>query len=351
MSELVVRVNGRGNAWPVFVGGEHPFYEKTSLDLSNASYSMISYRAQGLHTKNIEWSVLVDAGNHTVPYIVQHENRIPEAIFITHAHLDHTLGIDWIAQSYYYTNNRSKSYPVYCTALTFQLILSFYPHLKNIIVHKELLPGTTRKVDEVKNLKVTPYPVYHGSSGLGACMLLFDIQKEDIDTSVLFSGDMICPLMCDSDYNQLSRAKTVYIDTNNRFPYPATNHGSFTSYNKEGQISDFLSSWKKNIRVDDLIKPHTEQKKEAQMDTYVSSFIKEQLKTDNLPCSVLDFLEKTGIPHAHLVHYSGKEDRDFYQEKILTDKQLAEWAQNEAQLRGLNSVEIRVPKVGEIFKL
>jgi hypothetical protein len=40
MSQVKVRIKGRGNAWPVFLGQEHPFYDRNNIeDLANVSFS------------------------------------------------------------------------------------------------------------------------------------------------------------------------------------------------------------------------------------------------------------------------------------------------------------------------
>ena len=39
---IQVRINGRGNAWPIVLGQDHPFYDRTNIqDLANASASII----------------------------------------------------------------------------------------------------------------------------------------------------------------------------------------------------------------------------------------------------------------------------------------------------------------------
>ena len=105
-NNFFIRTNGRANAWPVFMGQSHPVYTKEGKhEIANASFSLLSINDSSFNLKKIDWEIVVDAGHGTSDMILNNENRIPEAIVITHPHLDHTLGIDWIAQSYYYTNN------------------------------------------------------------------------------------------------------------------------------------------------------------------------------------------------------------------------------------------------------
>jgi mRNA degradation ribonuclease J1/J2 len=105
---------------------------------------------------------------------LNNENRVPEAIVLTHPHLDHTLGIDWIAQSYYFTTDKKMRYPIYATKPCFEIVLQMYPHLKKILAFTELIPGVSAKIKEVSDVSVTAYPVFHGESGFGAAMLLFE---------------------------------------------------------------------------------------------------------------------------------------------------------------------------------
>ena len=111
MESAYIRLNGRSNAWPVFIGNNHPFYSLNDPDdLGNVSYSIIGSKTSELDLKQIEWEILVDAGNNTASYIIRNENRIPEAIILTHPHLDHTVGIDWIAESHVYRNEFKRDF-------------------------------------------------------------------------------------------------------------------------------------------------------------------------------------------------------------------------------------------------
>lgn len=62
MSKIKVRVNGRGNAWPVVLGQEHPFYNRQNYqDLANTSFSIIKSDINEPNEKEIEWDLLIDA--------------------------------------------------------------------------------------------------------------------------------------------------------------------------------------------------------------------------------------------------------------------------------------------------
>ena len=57
---VFTRVNGRGNAWPVFLGSTHPFYDTNDIrDLANASYSIIGMETEDYSTDFISlWQSL-----------------------------------------------------------------------------------------------------------------------------------------------------------------------------------------------------------------------------------------------------------------------------------------------------
>src|SRR4030043_1913809 len=102
---IFIRVNGCSNAWPVFLGTEHPFYNRmVTDDLGSASYSVMGCMGKNFSQRTIEWEVVIDAGHNTVPFLLKNENRIPDALLLTHGHLDHILGADWIAQSLNFTS-------------------------------------------------------------------------------------------------------------------------------------------------------------------------------------------------------------------------------------------------------
>ena len=89
MSQIQVRVNERGNAWPVILGQDHPFYDRTNYeDMANSSCSIVKSKSNGTNIKNIEWDLMIDAGHGAVQYLLKYCNRIPEALFITHPHID-----------------------------------------------------------------------------------------------------------------------------------------------------------------------------------------------------------------------------------------------------------------------
>ena len=133
MDNWFLRINGRGNAWPVPIGQVHPFYSHSGEhEYENASFSLMRFSNELKTREHLEYELMIDAGHGSIPFLLNSYNRIPDALFITHPHFDHILGIDWIAQSYYRFNNKQR-YPLYATENCWQTILKTIPHLSELI--------------------------------------------------------------------------------------------------------------------------------------------------------------------------------------------------------------------------
>ena len=353
MESVFIRLNGRANAWPVFVGNDHPFYSLNDPDdLGNVSYSMIGSKSTELNLRQIEWEILIDAGNNTASYIIRHENRIPEAIILTHPHLDHTVGIDWIAESYVYNNEFKSKYPLYATLPCCEFVKQSFPQLKKIIEFHELVPGIQSRINEVEDMSVTAFPVYHGNSGFGSSLLLFEYQNDGKNTvRAVFTGDMLSPLLRDKDFREIAKAKVLYIDCNNRFSFPLSNHGSITTADpKTGAKSTYLSKWLEELNFTKLTAPHIQYPFNSETHAYFDEFLKDHKDLKRIPHSITEFLKLAEIPNTKLVHYSGYEDEKYYNEKVLDDKELESWSNQVITREGLNS-KIFVPGTGDVFKL
>ncbi len=353
MKHVYIRLNGRGNAWPVFVGGNHPFYNASDPDdLGNVSYSIIGSDTNEFTNGKIDWELLIDAGNNTVPYIIRNENRIPEAMIITHPHLDHIVGIDWIAQSYVHLNDYQKKYPLYTTLPCWEIVKNSFHQLINIIDFHELETGVQTRIEEVPEMFVTAYPVFHGESGFGASLLLFEHHSsEQILSRAVITGDMLVPLLRNKDFEVISSAKVMYIDSNNRFSYPVSSHGSFTSLDPlGGKKSEYLTKWLENLNFSMLFAPHLQQPYNSNIHAYFDEFIRENKDLDKMVFSITDMLKRTNIKTVNLVHYSGNEDLKMHHQKIMNDKELEKWS-NDVMVKENIQSKIFVPKTGSIFQL
>lgn len=82
-SDVFIRYHGTGNAWPVPLGSEHPFYDRTdSVQLANAAYSI------NVTSDGEEIEVLLDAGHGIIQRLLATSNKIPDVLCLTHGHLD-----------------------------------------------------------------------------------------------------------------------------------------------------------------------------------------------------------------------------------------------------------------------
>lgn len=346
MSKLQVRINGRGNAWPVIMGQEHPFYNRQNIeDLSNASCSLVCSNQKNPTAKEIEWEILIDAGHGAAQYLIKNYNRIPEALFLTHPHIDHTLGMDWIIQSYYKTYR--KKYPVYATQLCFERTMVAFPHLIDFIEFRELMPYQEVQIQEIKDVSVIPFPVYHGQSAVGASMFLFKVSHNNI-IKVLFTGDILCPLLRNSDLDLLHNIDLLVTDANNRFPYPKSNHWSLIN-GVDQNPSNFLEAYKKEITIGMLLYPHIN-KSSANYYRSFDYFLNQEIKIDDLDFSVFDFVKRIQPAQVALIHYSGNEDENYYDEKCMSESELQDWI-NDLKSRNKLKTSFLVPYVGQHIKI
>jgi len=338
MSKYKIRTNGRGNAWPIILSKTHNLYDINNVeDYANASFSILKYNNS---ESAVEKELLIDAGHGAIQYLLKHNNRIPDAIALTHPHIDHTLSVDWIVQSYYKTTK--KKYPIYASKMCWDLSLQFYPHLKNFVNFKEILPGKQTIIEELDDLKLTFFPVFHGESALGAGMLYFEFPDYNSFKKALFTGDVLCPLLRKTDYETLMDCDVVYADANNRFPYPNSNHWSVCDDDK----NNLLESWQKTkAKLSYLIRPNLPVKFNKTTHNYFEQILN---KNSNLCFSVLDFAKKTNAKNINLIHYSGSEDKKHYNKEILNEKELANWANKKSKEKNIKTKFI-VPEISNVF--
>jgi hypothetical protein len=302
--------------------------------------------------RTIEWEVVIDAGHNTVPFLLKNENRVPEALLITHGHLDHILGADWIAQSLNFTSLNNEKLPLYATIQVWQQVLQTIPHIRNAISFYELKYGRKEAVKQVPGLHVTAFPVYHGESAHGGVMLLVDFDYDESKSSVLFTGDLLFPFLRNEDYVTLSKAQALYIDCSNRFSYPSSNHISFTTTMPEmGTTHRYLEDWKHQNPLDRFIAKQLQDNPDEDYRRYYDRFLQENSDYKNIPFSIMEFLNKTGIRNVNLVHYSGYHDNAFYHQDIMGRKPLQEWARQVLTAAGFKNTRLEIPKAGNIVKL
>ena len=339
-NKLQLVVHGRGNAWPVPLGETHPFYDRTDpRELSNSAFSLV-LESGGQPVADI----LVDAGHGTIQSLVSGSNRIPDCICLTHGHMDHTVSVDWVVQSYWRLHNKQKLYPVYASAPVYEFLVQSYPHLEELVEFNELVPGITLPVAQPGHIRLTSYPVFHGKSAVGASMLLFETD----DKRILFTGDLFSPLLRQEDYTHLNSIDMVVADSNNRFPWPRTNHWSFSGHPVDPlQRNESLTSYLETLGWEEVTGPHSMSVAGESTRAYFNG-LKEEWSLSDQPFTVVEFLQKIEPLQVVLVHYSGMEDAKYHDEAILNSGQLLNWITRTAHDSGIGSRFI-VPQTGEVI--
>jgi len=306
----------------------------------------MAFRGPGRERENLFREFIVDAGHGSIPMLLNSYNRIPEAIFITHPHFDHILGVDWIAQSYYRYHEKKK-YPLYATARCWEMMVTTIPHLAQIIDFQELPYGEPVAVGGDPGTSVTAFPVYHGPHALGAAMLYFVMDTGmDHRIRILFTGDILTPLLHAKDYDTIMGVDFLVADSNNRFPYPRCNHWSLDS-GKIHHGQDYLREWQDTITIHQLLESHL--MPPLPDHPYFDNLKRQELEAV-LCTSVFDFVTRIRPEKVLIVHYGGLEDERYYLERILTASELMRWIRNEAGKRMIGS-EFIVPETASIYNL
>jgi len=352
MSKFFVRVNGVGNAWPVPLGSDHPFYDPGDTEqLANVSFSLLKSSGNSPTPNAIEWEVLIDAGHGVVQYLIRHGNRLPEAVVLTHGHLDHTLSLDWIIQSYHRHHRKEKKFPIYSSPKAWDFLGQSFPQLPPLARHAELKPGGSTEIEGIPEIRLSTYPVFHGEMAPGPLMLVFELKlpEKEETVKIVFSGDLLCPLLRKADYRYINDSSMFFLDANNRFPYTSSNHWSICSEGPDGRSeSKYLKSFRQQISCTHLIAGQLPVIRDEIVHAYFDEFL--AYCDESIPFSVFDFCKKVTSKKTMLVHYSGMEDKNHGGEDILNPVQLENWANAEAERRGIDS-HFQVPQPGDLFEI
>ena len=273
-------------------------------------------------------------------------------------------GSFWILQSYYRHHDKKSTMPVYASNPTWSDLSVALPQLPGISTFRELLPGAEIGFDGMPELKLTAFPVYHGEKARGPNMLAFQIGlPEGENRKIIFSGDILCPLLRKADYRFLGDASLLFVDASNRFPYPAYNHWSIMdespatsrgALEKAGQTpeaspeSKYLKSFREQISCTHLIAPHLQVQRHHQIHAYFDEFLADC--DEGIPLSVFEFANRINPEQIYLVHYSGMEDRNHHGESLLNPIELENWTNTEAGIRGL-APSFHVPRPGNVYEI
>ena len=304
-------------------------YDRTRPgDLSNAAYSL--YLSE--HGRILS-EVLIDAGHGTMQSLIGSRNRIPECICLTHAHMDHTLSVDWLVQSHRRGAGNSSPYPVYASKPVFDSFLRSYPHLAEFVVHLGLEFGVTQVMEHAPGFRITAFPVYHGPSTPGASMFLFETEHR----RVLFTGDLLSTLLRQKDLGFLSESDLVVTDANNRFPWPRTNHWSIAGHPEHWRergpvLEEFVALFARET----ILAPYRGDYGAFANNPYYAELM-EGGALSGQSFTLVEFLEKIQPRRVMPVHYSGAEDLRHSGESQLTRSGLGDWLENVLRKAGIGS--------------
>jgi len=187
--------------------------------------------------------------------------------------------------------------------------------------------GIAVELDTARGMRVTALPVFHGDYAAGACMPFVELvpnQPGEKPARLLFSGDLLVPLLPDKHLAFLAGADVVFVDANTRFPWPRSNHWSLT----RGKFGQALVEWSRGDDIDSLLSPHAGDKSAGE---FFAGFRKG--RTD-LFWTIEDFVGAIAPSNVCLVHYSGYEDREHHGEDILTDELLLDWCGSRCRQMG-----------------
>lgn len=337
-----LKIHGKGNAWPVPLGETHPYYNRTNpRELSNAAFSLEITGGAG-HSV----SILVDAGHGTIQSLISGTNRIPDCICLTHGHMDHTLSVDWIVQSHWRKKEKKSPYPIYASRPVAEFFLLSYPHLANMVDFRILDFGRQINLGQNPLIHLTAYPAFHGEGALGASMLLFETEGR----KVLFTGDLLTPLLRKEDYKVLQDMDLLVVDTNNRFPWPRTNHWSFA-----GEVdlppgrSKVLVEYFRTLSWDQLMEPYQISLSDSGNREYFTR-VGEEWSPVGQPLSIIEFLRLTEPRRVLPVHYSGAEDLKYHQKAVLSPEELTDWIRSASRKAGLKC-GFDFPEAGDVLDI
>lgn len=347
---VLIRVNGRGNAWPLELGasenarddqrrGRLEEYANTSLSI--LGFADASFRA-------IKWQVLFDIGQGVVPFLISNGNRLPDAVILSHPHFDHIAGLDWLVSSHGRHRSTDAPLPLYTSKPCWDEVIRRFSWLQSGLGFRELRPGEYCHINQAPDLWIKPYPVFHGDYAPGAFLSLVEYRPPSGPVvRAILTGDLLCPLLRQHDFDDLLDAAVMYVDTNTCFPCPGSGHWSLIGdAPASSPNSRILDDW---IAVHDrryLCTPHSTAFDPVTTD-FLAAFFSD---TGQLCWTIRDFVDHVRPNSVQLVHYSGYEDQKYHEQHIVNDDALFQWVKANRRF-DIGSCSWAIPKPADTFVL
>jgi len=251
--------------------------------------------------------------------------------------MDHTLQLQ--------VHGKGNAYPVYTSQSVFETLIGSYPHLEKLVTHIPLEYGRSLDMQHAPGFKLTAFPVYHGPAAKGASMLCFEAGGK----KVLFTGDLFSTLLRTRDLGTLAGPDILVADTNNRFPWPRTNHWSFSGTPGEGvSRGSILTEFIDNLSWESLTAPHL-RSKSGRREAYFGELMAEAAPGDQ-SCTILEFLRLIRPAGLMPVHYSGTEDLKYHGEPRLDPAELESWLKRTMEVQEIQT-NLVMPVSGKIYTI
>jgi hypothetical protein len=193
--------------------------------------------------------------------------------------------------------------------------------------------------------RLTAFPVFHGPAAEGASMLCFEASGK----KMLFTGDLFSTLLRKKDLQTISEPNLLVADTNNRYPWPRTNHWSFSGqpgadFSRSTGLNEFIDT----LSWDTFTAPH-----QRNLDTSGEAYFGE-LAEEGMPggqsYTILEFLQLIRPVNLMPVHYSGTEDQKHHGELRLDQAGLGDWMRGVMKEAGIGT-QLIMPDSGRIYDL
>lgn len=186
---MEVKVLGTSNAW-----GPNPFLPEppgpmTGRLSNGTSVEIRKYRTSLLVTSADKKKILVDCGPDFLHQVREFKEDIdiPDAVLLTHSHLDHIGGLDDLS-----LYRHIRPIPTYATAVCWDTVVNergFGYLVGRVVAQRILFRGQFANSFYIGSVRVTPFPVEHSPFAPGAVGYVFQETGDADQKCVLYTGD------------------------------------------------------------------------------------------------------------------------------------------------------------------